>query len=62
MIGQLTSLMLGTGFGIILGWVTTAIQNAGHYARHGNTVAEIQARIEREDRHLRVVEAGRRCS
>ncbi|GAB4587639.1 hypothetical protein [Nocardia sp. IFM 10818] len=64
MIGEFTYLMLGTGMGIILAWLSTAVRGAGHAARleRGTTVAEIQARLEREDRYRRAAATGRHCT
>ncbi|MFE3222524.1 hypothetical protein [Nocardia sp. NPDC059228] len=47
MIAELTFLLLGTGLGIILGWISLPARARRHPAP-GTTVAEIRARLDRE--------------
>ncbi|NNH71878.1 hypothetical protein HLB23_18785 [Nocardia uniformis] len=48
MIGELLFVLLGTGSGVTIGWIAGAGRTRGAHTA-GNTVADIRARIERED-------------
>ncbi|MEC3955024.1 hypothetical protein VMT65_18430 [Nocardia sp. CDC153] len=47
MITELAYLFLGTGLGVILGWIAPPAR-ARHRPAPGTTVAEIRARLDRE--------------